>query len=692
MVRRYDYGVPINTGAVVKNVSAQKGGVPYFDVNQTEEGLVFSVSLDKEDMIFGLGESVRGLNKRGHRYTMWAKDEGGHTETMGSLYASHTFVIFVKKDKTFGVFFNDPGEMFFDLGCTEMDKAAITSVNGDLSVYIIDELASAVEICRELRGLTGRSYIPPKWAMGYIQSRWGYKTDEDIRRILKEHRDRHIPLDGLSMDIDYMLDYKDFTWDPAKFPDMPKLSRDMKEQHARLVPIIDAGLKLEKGYDLYDEGVEQELVCTKADGTPFIGAVWPGRCVFPDFLKPEARKWFGEKYHRLLAAGVEGFWNDMNEPALFYSDDSLAEAFEKVDSLKGKNLDITGAFAIQAAVNGMAQSRKDYRRFYQVTEGRKVCHEQVHNLYGAHMTRAASEGFQTFDPEKRFLLFSRSSFIGSHRYGGVWQGDNCSWWIHILLNLRELASLNMCGYIYNGADLGGFGCDTTGDLLARWLQLGVFTPLMRNHSAWDTRQQEIYQFENWKEMRDTIGVRYALLPYLYSEMMKAVLADGLMFRPLAFDYPADKMACHVEDQLMLGADCMIAPVYEQNAVGRYVYLPEDMLMIRFEAADRYELIPMEAGHHWIDLELNQFPLFVRKNHIIPLAKAAEYVEGVDSKDLTMIGWVDKGMTVAAELYDDDGFTTQPKLEKGLTRIEVTVGETITCTGNGLKLNTEGIIC
>ena len=689
MIRRFDFGSPINTGAVVRALQAEKGPVPHFVTGEKEGKVTFTISLNKDDMIFGLGEAVRGINKRGHLYRAWNSDDFSHTENKASIYASHNLLLFFGPQKLFGVYFDDPGAVEFDLGYTRGDTAAMTSENGDLSVYII-EGESLTAICREFRGLIGRSYLPPKWAFGYIQSRWGYESDPELRQVVKEHRDRHIPLDGVCMDIDYMDDYKDFTWDEKKFPDLKKFNQDMRDEHIRLIPIIDAGVKQLKGYDTCDEGLEKGYFVKKADGKPFVGAVWPGRSYFPDFLREDVRVWFGDQYGKLMDQGVEGFWNDMNEPALFYSEESIAEAFEVADKLRHENLDIHSAFALKDAFNGTANNMEDYRRFYHEVDGKTIRHDKVHNLYGAFMTRAADEGFRRYDASKRFLMFSRASFIGAHRYGGVWQGDNNSWWAHIKLNLQMLPSLNMCGFLYTGADLGGFGCNTTEDLLLRWLQLGVFTPLMRNHSAKGTREQEAYRFANWEDMRDILTVRYALVPYLYSEFMKAALTDGMYFRPLAFDYPTDDTACRVEDQVMLGEDCMIAPVYEQNVRGRHVYLPEDMLMVRFRSAQDYDLTPMEAGHYWIEMALDEMPLFIRRGHVIPLAKPAEYVEGIDHTDLKLLGWLDEGVTIT--LYNDDGYTTAPNLEKGSAAITVTVeGETALAHGEGLALNTDDLI-
>lgn len=689
MIRRYDFGTPIHTGAVVRQLPVESNPVPFFAVETKEGQVSFTIALAEDDIIFGLGESLRGMNKRGHLYRAWNSDDCEHTENKSSIYGSHNLLLFSGKAKCFGVYFDDPGAVTFDLGYTRGDTAVITSENGDLSVYII-EADSLTDICREYRGLIGPSYIPPKWAFGYIQSRWGYECEDDLRAVVQEHRNRRIPLDGVCMDIDYMDDYMDFTWDKKKFPDMAAFNQEMARNHAHMIPIIDAGVKQKDGYDVCEEGLEKGYFVKKENGTPFVGAVWPGRSYFPDFLREDVREWFGGLYARLMDAGVEGFWNDMNEPALFYSLESLQEAFDTVDELRNENLDINTVFTLREAFNSTANNPEDYRRFYHEVDGQTIHHDKIHNLYGAYMTRAAAEGFRRYNASKRYLLFSRASFTGAHRYGGVWQGDNQSWWSHLKQNLQMLPSLNMAGFLFNGADLGGFGCNTTEDLLLRWLELGVFTPLMRNHAARGTRDQEIYRFANWEAMRDVLTVRYALLPYLYSEFMKAALTDGMYFRPLAFDYPLDETARRVEDQLMLGQDCMIAPVYEQNALGRHVYLPEDMLMVRFRSATDYDLTPMEAGHYWLELGMNELPLFIRRGHVVPLAKPAEYAEGVDSADLTLLGWLDESAT--ATLYNDDGYTTAPSLDSGLTTITVEVkGETAAAAGEGLTLHTENLL-
>lgn len=286
----------------------------------------------------------------------------------------------------------------------------------------------------------------------------------------------------------------------------------------------------------------------------------------------------------------------------------------------------------------LSNNPEDYKRFYHNVGGKMVRHDKVHNLFGYNMTRAAGEAFEKLSPDKKILMFSRSSYIGMHRYGGIWTGDNCSWWSHILLNLKMMPSLNMCGFLYTGADLGGFSGNTTRDMLLRWLALGVFTPLMRNHSATGTRRQEFYQFEKPEDFSHIIGVRYRLIPYIYSEFMKAAVNDDMYFKPLAFVYPDDKMARTVEDQLIIGNEIMIAPAYTQNAEGRYVYLPEEMKFIKFMPdGSIYEEI-LGKGHHYIEIALNEVPLFIRKDKCIPVADFAETVEDVDYDSIQMVGY------------------------------------------------------
>lgn len=647
MIRKYRYGTPFDTEALTEKIGTAEGGFPYGKIS-LENGFAFTYIMDEEDIVYGLGESNRGINKRGYCYISNCTDDPEHTEDKRSLYGAHNFII-VSGKTTFGLFFDYPGKLTFDIGYTRMDTMKIFCENADLDIYVI-EGETAYDIVKQFRHVIGHSYIPPKFAFGFGQSRWGYTTKEDFRKVAKGYRENHIPIDMIYMDIDYMQDFKDFTVNEKNFPDFQGFVQEMKDQEIRMIPIIDAGVKVEPGYEVYEEGVKNDYFCKREDGSDFVAAVWPGDTHFPDVLNKDARKWFGNKYRFLTDQGIEGFWNDMNEPAIFYSAEGLAEAKRLAAEFAEDTGGRVHAWTMQAKMKDLANNPEDYRRFYHNVDGRKIRHDRVHNLFGFNMTRAAGEAFERIDPDRRFLMFSRSSYIGMHRYGGIWTGDNKSWWSHILLNLKMLPSLNMCGFLYTGADLGGFGADTTRDLLLRFLALGVFTPLMRDHAAAGTREQECYQFENIEDFRHVIGVRYRLIPYLYSEYMKAALNDDMYFRPMGFVYPNDKMAVRVEDQLILGNEIMIAPVYEQNARGRYVYLPEEMKFVKFLPDGTISEEILEKGVHYVEVALNEVPLFVRSGKCIPVAEAAECVKEIDTEHLQLIGYEESSYT----LYEDDG--------------------------------------
>ena len=657
MIQKYRFGTPFATEAVVEEIQISQGKPDYGTVS-LEEGFLFSYSMQEEDIVYGLGEANRGINKRGYCYISDCADDPNHTEDKLSLYGAHNFIL-VSGRETFGLFVDYPGKLTFDIGYDCPDLLTVSCARADLDLYVL-EGESPADIVKQFRKMIGRSYIPPKFALGFGQSRWGYKTKEDFVRVAENYRKNHLPIDMIYMDIDYMEEYKDFTVNQEEFGEFSAFVEAMKEKNIRLVPIIDAGVKIEEGYPVYEEGIAQGYFCVREDKTPFTAAVWPGYTHFPDVLNPKARAWFGEKYRFLTDMGIEGFWNDMNEPAIFYTPEGIEEAKglmkafladQETDARWDTTLGEKVTFLqLRGQLEELSNRKKDYEQFYHQVDGKLIRHDQVHNLFGYNMTRAAGEGFAVIDPEKRFLMFSRSSYIGMHRYGGIWMGDNKSWWSHILLNIKMLPSLNMCGFLYIGADLGGFGANTSRDLLLRWLALGVFTPLMRNHAAIGTREQECYQFGNMDDFRHILGVRYRLIPYLYSELMKAALEDELYFRPLAFDYPEDKMAAQVEDQLLLGRECMIAPVYTQNAAGRYVYLPERMKFIKFLPDGTMFEEVLEKGHHYVEIALNEVPLFIRGGKCIPVADAAECVEALDMGTVKLIGFAG----TSYQMYDDDG--------------------------------------
>lgn len=648
MISKFTFGTPFNTQSVVKELCPIDGEMPFFEVDTTN-GISFTYTMEKNDIVYGLGEAVRGINKRGWIYESYCFDQPFHTEDKYSLYGAHNFLLIDAKEM-FGVYFDYPTRMKFDIGCTHTEKLLVTAQTKDMDVYIITG-TDKKDIVKQFRQLIGKSYIPPRWAFGYQQSRWSYATSKEVENIVENYQNNQIPLDAVYLDIDYMDAYKDFTVSDERFPDFKNFVSKMKSKGIRLVPIIDAGVKIEDGYSIYEEGKQNGYFCTNEDGSLFVAGVWPGKTHFPDFLNSDARKWFGSKYKILTDMGIEGFWNDMNEPAIFYSEQGLNNAFDRIKSFENKELDVSSFFEARDIFNNVANSDEDYARIYHNADGQKVCHKDVHNLFGYNMTKSAGEALDTIEPNKRMLLFSRSSYIGMHRYSGIWTGDNHSWWSHILNNLRMMPSLNMCGFLYIGADIGGFNSHCTRDLVLRWLSLGIFTPLMRNHSAAGTRDQECFRFENTQDFKNIIDLRYRLIPYIYSEFMKCAIDDDMYFRPLSFDYPTDHIASSVEDQLMVGESIMIAPVYTQNALGRYVYIPKNMMQVRLTDNGMLTQSLIEKGHHFIEIPLNELVFFIKDGYTVPICKPAQNTDLLDTSDLEFLG-----NGTEYEMYSDDGLS------------------------------------
>ena len=656
MIQRFSFGHPFPTQSVVLSLPAESGPVPFL----TPDGTGWRFTLSEQAAVYGLGEMPRGINKRGWPYIPNNTDESRHSEDKLSFYGAHNFLLVRDGSTCFGLFVDFPGKVYYDIGYTRHDLFSFHTETPDYDLYLLSG-GNENGICKEFRTLIGRSYIPPKWAFGLAQSRWGYKTEEDVREVARQYKEHDLPLDMICMDIDYMQDYADFTVNKERFSDLAKLSADLKAQGIRLVPIIDAGVRIDPNDPTCTEGLEKGYFCKKADGTPFVAAVWPGKAYFADFLRPEVREWFGHKYKALTDCGIEGFWNDMNEPSLFYSPERLRAFLNDMAALREKdNIEQEEFFPrVVGGAMGLMNSPADYASFYHEVDGQKVRHDQVHNLYGSSMTRAAGEAFADLRPGQRTLLYSRSSFIGSHRYGGIWLGDNNSSWAQLLANIQMMPSVQMCGFLYSGADLCGFSSDTTPDLALRWLEFGLLTPLMRNHSAVGTRMQEYYRFpEVLPAVRNMIRLRYALLPYLYSEFMKAALENTSYFRPLAFDYPDDPDAREVEDQLLLGEGLMAAPVYVQNAHGRHVYLPEPMKLLRLRAVDDYDEEILPAGHHYIRCALDEVLLFLRPGHIVPVAQPANNTSELDDASLTLWSFLPDGEPAEYRMYRDDGVTTE----------------------------------
>ena len=655
--RLYRHGKPFRSEAVILDVpkSAFQGAneIKYFELERSEGKCVLRYRLHKNDRVYGLGEQLGGLNKRGRLYRTFNTDIAPHQPHLETLYGSHPF-LFIDGPQGFGLFIDYPSEMTFDIGQTHKDIMEILIPSEHFDLYLFD-INSPKAIVKEYLMLTGSPYIPPKWAFGYQQCRYSYPDAKTVLEIAERFRTLDIPCDAIGMDIDYMEDFKVFTLDEEKFPQFPEFVRRMKEKGFRLVPIIDAGVKVEDGYSVYDEGKTKGYFCIDKNGEDFVAAAWPGLCHFPDFQRSEVRAWWGQLYKQFTDAGIEGFWNDMNEPAIFYVPEVLKDVRERMYNILGKENIGRELEVVSEDLTSIFNRRDYYDKFYQQGhDGQLINHEEIHNLYAFNMTRGTAEQLEKAMPEKRYFLLSRGSYAGQHRFGGIWTGDNSSWWEHLQVNIRMLMSLNLTGFFYNGADIGGFGSNPSPELVIRWMQLGVFSPLFRNHAWFGVRNQEPWSFdsESTTILRNVLRLRYAFVPYAYSEFMRSVHELAPFISPLFMEFAGERPR-EIEDQFLYGRSLMIAPVYTPNAKGRFVHLPE-CRWLYWKAAqyETREMHVMEAGDYYIQADLHETPIFLRENTLTVLSEPGKHVDEKSTETLIVVGLV----ADRAEFhnYEDDG--------------------------------------
>ncbi len=665
LMKKWRFGNPIPTYALALNIDEQMEPCPY-QVTQRPSldhvsEFTWHIHMDASDYIYGLGQNLGGMNKRGRRYISYCTDDPHHTEDKETLYAAHNVIYMINKSREVQVMYWDtPSKVTFDCGFSDAFTLTVTAEGQGVDFYICQtkDLNSAI---KTFRRLIGKSYVPPKWAFGYFQSRWGYASESDIKEVQQGFKDHHIPLEGIYVDIDYMERFKDFTVDQSKYPDFKGLVEDFKKCGQYLVPIIDAGVKIEPGYMLYEEGIKDGHFVMNPNGEPYVAAVWPGRVHFPDFMQERTQTWFGDWYRFLIDMGIEGIWNDMNEPAIFYDEEALEAAIEKAIASKGQNLDIYSYFELGDAFRQLSNQRAYYRRMQHQYKGETFNNDTLHNLYGYFMTKSADLGFKNHLGDKRPLILSRASSIGMHRHGGIWTGDNSSWWSHLQLNVKQMPALSAVGFLYSGADTGGFGGHASGELLSRWLQFSAFTPLLRNHAALGTRNQEPYMFgtRDLAINRQLIQIRYRLMPFLYSEFIKAYHQDTPLFSPL-HAYFSDARCLEIEDQIMLGDGVMLIPVVEPNRTGRMVYLPEPMTLVTLGATGA-RVEDFSSGDVFIPYPLEGLQFFITLGHAIPIVPPANTTSTLSVERVTWLGSMTLANAyghagIAYSWYDDDGQT------------------------------------
>jgi alpha-glucosidase len=459
--------------------------------------------------------------------------------------------------------------------------------------------------------LTGRIPLPPRWALGNHQSRWGYTSADRVLEIARTFRERDLPLDAIYLDIDYMSGYRVFTWDAERFSDPAELVRQLDGLGVKLVTIVDPGIKVDEDYAVYTSCREADLFCKTFWGGEYHNVVWPGKCAFPDFTNPHTREWWITQLPSLVDQGVAGLWCDMNEPTMFVpTPQSLPD---------------------DVAHHG---------------ENEAVLHAQVHNIYGQLMARATHEGLLELRPDRRPFVISRSGYAGLQRHALHWTGDNTSWWEHLWMSMPQLQNLGLSGYAWVGVDVGGFSGDATGELLARWMEFGIFQPFCRNHSAWDTRPQEPWAFGEPYEshIRSMLKLRQRLQPYLYTLFEEAHRSGAPILRPLLFEYPEDAATYTTDDEFLLGSALLIAPIARPGTEYRHVYLPTGD-WVHYWTGERFS----GPAHILAHAPLGQPAIYVRANTPVPLFSNAGVAD-----PLTWLVFIATEAEGTGDWYDDDG--------------------------------------
>ena len=563
-------------------------------------------TLNENQRFFGLGEKSGPVDKRGRFWTNWNSDIPAYRNDTDPLYCGIPFFIGHSAGQAFGVFFANSDRSTFNLGAGGKRLFSFGAESGALRYFVF--LGPTVkDVIGRYTALTGRMSLPPKWALGYQQCRWSYYPEYEIRDVAKEFRQRGIPADVLYFDIHHMDAYKVFTWHPEWFPQPKKLLSDLHAQGFKTVTIVDPGVKIEKGYDMFEEGVAGDLFLKYLDGALFEGQVWPGWCHFPDFRKLATRQWWGARNAVARENGVDGFWNDMNEPALW-----------------GREMPF-------------------------VVDGIKA----LHNVYGLLMAQATHDGLTQADPTLRPFVVTRAGWAGIQRYSAVWTGDNSSTWDDLALSIRTNLGLGLSGVPFVGCDVGGFIGRPDPELYTRWMQAASLSPFMRSHTTHDSPDQEPWSFgeETERRCREAIERRYSLLPYLYTQVHLSHESGLPILRPLWLEFPNDTTAYQHEfqHQFMVGEHLLAAPVIQAGQRFQKVYLPKgDWYQPESDTVHQGgRTVLVEAG-------LDSLPLFYRAGAVVPTQEPQSYVDAAPLRrlDLTVV----PGRAARSEVVFDDGLT------------------------------------
>ncbi len=561
---------------------------------------------DRREGFYGLGDKAWDTDLNGRSFENWNSDSFAYGRERDALYRTIPFFYGLRSGHAYGIFLDNTYRTHFDFNSHADGLATVWADGGSFDYYFING-PKLDQVAGRYAQLTGLPELPPLWSLGYHQCRWSYYPESRVKELAATFRKKKIPCDAIYLDIDYMDGYRCFTWNAEYFPDPKEMISDLRSDGFHTVVMIDPGIRVDEEYPVYTEGVKLDAFCRRSTGEQMVGPVWPPECVWPDYTNPVVRDWWGTLFRGLYVEdGVSGFWNDMNEPAMF-----------KVNALTFP-----------------PDVRHDF-------DGQTGDHKKAHNIYGMQMTRATHEGLKALAPAKRPFLLGRASFSGGQRFASLWTGDNIASWEHLALANRQCLRLSISGFSFVGTDIGGFVDDPSPELLTRWLQLAVFHPLMRVHSmgnntdgAAEVESENIKQAEKdhrqdqepWVHggkhtvrNRLAIEMRYQLLPYLYGAFRKHVETGQPVLRNLFFYDQEDPMCRTFGDQFLAGDDLLVCPVVEPGIKSLIVYLP---------AGDWYDFW---TGNHYtgkqkirVRLKADRLPIFARAGAILPTVDPVQH--------------------------------------------------------------------
>jgi alpha-glucosidase len=576
-----------------------------------------SKKIQPDESFFGMGDKPTELNLRGKYFENYGTDVYGYGKDTDPLYKNIPFYMGLhgQGKHGYGIFFDNTFRTIFDFGKEQNDVCSFWARGGEMNYYFIygPQLTNVVE---QYASLTGTHELPPLWALGYHQCKWSYYPESKVREITDEFRKRKIPCDVIYLDIDYMEGFRCFTWSKEHFPDPKGLLSSLSENGFKTVVIIDPGIKIDKEYDVWLQGISNDYFCKRADGTLMEGDVWPGKCHFPDFTNPQVREWWSSLFNGLVEAGVQGVWNDMNEPAVFE----------------------IGTFP------------EDVRHDF---DGNPCSHRKGHNVYGMQMARATYNGLKKFLMPNRPFVITRSGYSGLQRYSSVWTGDNTASWEHLWLANIQCQRLAVSGVSFAGSDVGGFIGEPDGELYTRWMQLATFHTFFRTHSAGNETEfnQEPWSFGSKYEfiVKKFLHLRYRLLPYIYTAFWQHSTHGTPIIRPLVFMDQTDPETRHRMDEFALGDHMLICPVLLPGAVDRMVYLPKGYW---YHMWNDHEY---KGGKEYnVTCPIDRIPVFIRAGAVIPHYPKMQYVGEIEITELTLNIYYTREQNILSVLYEDAG--------------------------------------